>query len=284
MTAVTSGSRRGKGDSVRGVLLVLVLLAVAGCGGRGGGMTGGDQGPPPGGSADGESLWGRTFLLAEGYRDGDPMASVAGTEITLRFDENHRLVANAGCNTMSGQASLDGGELAVDGLETTEMGCDEPRMAQDKWVGEFLTSTPTWELADDKLTLSGGGTELVFADRAVADPARPLTDTVWTVDTLVDGQAASSVPAGTPPATVEFGQGKAKVFTGCNSGSAGYRLSGDTITFEPLILTRKACPGEIMTLESAVVAVLEGSVTYGVESDVLTLKHPSGKGLQLRAE
>lgn len=252
-------------------------------------MTGGDQGPPPGGSADGtapgaDSVWGHTFLLTAGYRGGDPMATLAGTEVSLRFGEDHRLVADAGCNTMSGQASLDGGELAVDGLETTDMGCDEPRMAQDKWVGEFLTSRPTWELADGKLTLRGGGTELVLTDRAVADPARPLTGTVWTVDTLVDGQTASSVPAGAPQATVEFGQDTAKVFAGCNSGSARYRLSGDTITFEPLMLTRKACPDDIMALESAVVAVLEGSVTYGVESDVLSLKHPSGKGLQLRAE
>jgi heat shock protein HslJ len=270
-----------KVTTVRRALLVFVLLAVTGCGGRGGGLTGGSaDGAEPGA----DSLWGHTFLLTEGYRDGDPMTILAGTEVSLRFGEDHRLVANAGCNTMSGQASLDGGELALDGLQTTDMGCDEPRMAQDKWVGEFLTSTPTWELADGKLTLRGGGTELVLADRAVADPARPLTGTVWTVDTLVDGQTASSVPAGAPPATVEFGQDTVRVFAGCNSGSAGYRLSGDTITFEPLALTKKACPGDIMTLESAVVAVLEGSVTYGVESDVLTLKHRSGKGLQLRAE
>lgn len=267
---------------MRGVMLVLVLLAVAGCGARPDepGIPAGDAGP----TEPAEPLWGNDFLLTEALVGGEPKALLAGTEVSLRFTDDGRLVAHAGCNTMSGPVSLDGGTLSADGLATTEMGCDPPRHAQDEWLAEFLASKPSWELTDARLTLRGGDTELVLTERSVADPARPLQGTVWTVDTLIDGQVASSTPAGAPPATVEFGPDRVEVFGGCNGGSAGYRLEGDTITFDPLTMTRKACPGEIMALESAVVAVLDGSVTFDVTSDVLTLNHPSGKGLRLRAE
>lgn len=266
-----------------------MLLTVAACGGRGGGISGGGPGqePPQGDSTagtDGNSLWGHTFLLTEGRRGGEPMTILADTELSLRFTDDHRVSAQAGCNTMSGPVTLDDGRLTVHGLESTGMGCDAPRHAQDEWLSGFLRGTPAWELAGPTLTLRGEDTELTLTERGVAEPARPLVGTRWTVTTLIDGQTASSGPVGTPPATMTFGKDRVEVFAGCNSGSAGYRISGDTMTFEPLVLTRKACPGEIMTLESAVVAVLEGSVTYRVESATLTLEHPSGKGLQLRAE
>lgn len=259
---------------MRGVMLVLVLLTVAGCGARTGSTV--EQEPEP--------LWDSTFMLSEATVGGEPRALVQGTEVSLAFTDDRRLVANAGCNTMSGAVSLADGRLRTEGLAVTEMGCDPPRHEQDTWLAEFLDAEPSWELAESRLVLRGGDTELVLTDRTVADPARPLIDTEWTVDTLVEGESASSTPAGTPPATVTFGKDRVEVFGGCNGGSAAYRVEGDTITIEALMMTRKACAPDIMRLESAVVGVLDGSVTYTVESDVLTLDHPSGKGLRLRAE
>ena len=49
-------------------------------------------------------------------------------------------------------------------------------------------------------------------------------------------------------------------------------------------MTRKACPPGIMRLEAAVLGVVEGEVTFEIDADRLTLTHPSGKGLQLRAQ
>ena len=39
-----------------------------------------------------------------------------------------------------------------------------------------------------------------------------------------------------------------------------------------------------MRLEQAVLAVLRDTVTYEVNADLLRLRHPGGKGLDLRAE
>ncbi|HEX2133616.1 MAG TPA: META domain-containing protein [Actinophytocola sp.] len=261
---------------MRRVWAVVLVLVVSGCG----------QPPDlqhPMGSATVEPLWDTEYVLDEATVGGEPHALVAGTTVTLEFTDG-RLGANAGCNHLGWQASLDGGTLAVDEGEMTGMGCDPPRHAQDTWLTEFLESGPSWEREGPRLVLRGGDTELVFTDRAVAEPDRPLAGPVWTVDTLVDGQLASSTPAGAPAATVEFGKDRLTVFTGCNGGSAAYTVSGDTIEVEALALTRKACAPDIMRVEEAVVGVLDGSVTYSVSSDVLTLEHPSGKGLRLRAE
>jgi heat shock protein HslJ len=54
------------------------------------------------------------------------------------------------------------------------------------------------------------------------------------------------------------------------------------MTFGPMALTRKACPEGPTSVESAVVKVLDGTVTYSIEADVLTVDG-SGNGLTYRA-
>src|SRR5918992_2557978 len=119
------------------------------------------------------------------------------TRITLNFvADGHRLGAQAGCNQMGGPASFDGDHLVVDDMATTEMGCDPPRHAQDEWLARFLTSRPEWSRSGSTLTLDNGTARIVLEDRDVADPDRPLRGTRWVVDTIVEGETASSVPAG----------------------------------------------------------------------------------------
>ena len=70
----------------------------------------------------------------------------------------------------------------------------------------------------------------MLTDREAAEPDRALAETTWAVDTLVDGQTASSVPAGAT-ATLVFGADRVAISAGCNSGSADYTMTGDTIRF-----------------------------------------------------
>jgi heat shock protein HslJ len=270
--------------SLPSVLFVLALLLTAtGCDARGdGGLQGRGPSTGPGASEGSAPLWGSTFLLTSARTDGEPMAIVANTEISLRFTEDHLIHVTGGCNAMSGPVTVENGRLSVVALSSTLMGCDEPRQAQDEWLADFLEGDPSFELTGATLTLRGGDKEMVLTKRSTAEPGRPLEGTLWTVDTLLDGQGASSIPVGTPPPTLEFGPEEVKVFAGCNSGSANYRLSGEKITFDLLALTDMACGGKL-ALQSAVGAVLDGPVSYDVTSTVLTLNHPSGKGLRLRA-
>jgi heat shock protein HslJ len=251
----------------------LLLLVLAGCGAR----------PAEPGAPVEDALRGQTFLSGEVTEKGKPHALVTGTQVSLAFTGDNRLVATAGCNTMSGPVRTDHGRLDVgDGLGTTEMGCDPKRLAQDQWLAHVLGDRPAWQLDGPNLTLRTADTELVLTDREVAEPDLSLVDTKWVVDTLVDGQSASSAPAGVT-ATLVFREKEVEIFDGCNSGSAGYTMTGDTIRFDDPVLTKKACVPDIMaSLEAAVLAVVDGEVTFDIDADRLTLTHPSGKELQLR--
>jgi heat shock protein HslJ len=105
------------------------------------------------------------------------------------------------------------------------------------------------------------------------------------VDTIVDGQSASSVPAGAE-AHVVFGDGdRFNGSTGCNAmgGRSLVHNATSTITFSEVITTKMACDDDRMRLERAVLGVLRGDVAYRIDADVLRLDGPDGHGLRLRA-
>ncbi|MGH3716001.1 MAG: META domain-containing protein [Micromonosporaceae bacterium] len=250
-------------------MLILALLALAvatGCG----------QQQPAGSPKDkAEELpTDRTYVSSKvtGH------ALVEGSRIRLEFTKSD-IKADAGCNHFQGKASLQGGRLVVDKLGGTEMGCDKPLMTQEEWLTDFLTSSPVLQLDGETLVLSDGKTKIELRE----EQPTALAGTKWTLDTLVDGQTASSVPAGVK-AHLTFGDdGKVTGNAGCNQLGGSYTTAQDTITFANIGVTRMACGGEKDTVEKSVLAVLDGEVTYRVEGQVLTLEHPSGKGLQLRA-
>jgi heat shock protein HslJ len=259
--------------------LLALLLAVSGCGDRGAG------GAPasPGGQGGDPDLRGRTFLSATVTENGRPRTLAGRSRVSFQFTDDGRLLATAGCNTMAGPVSLAGGRIEVTELATTGAGCQAPLHDQDAWLATFLESRPSWRLDGTSLVVSSSTTELVLQDKEVAEPDLPLQATRWTVDTLVDGQTASSIPAGAE-ASLVFEPDTVVVSAGCNSGSAGYQLSASTIRFDAVATTRKACEPDRMALENAVLAVLNGEVTFEINSDRLTLTHPSGKALQLSGE
>lgn len=252
----------------------LLVLFLAGCGARPADPAGPGASEPAGDQPRG------TFVSGEITVAGKPHALVPGTQVSLDFTDDGRLVANAGCNTMSGQVGNDGGTLRTDGLAMTEMGCDPPRHAQDTWLAGVLDESPRWRLEGTTLTISTPDATLVL-DKNPAETAT-LTGTEWTVESLLDGQTAASTPAGAT-ATLTFDEARVAIDAGCNGGAAGYRTSGDTIRFDPANMTLKACEPDIMRLEAAVLAVVRDEVTFELDGDRLTLTHPSGKGLQLRA-
>ena len=259
-------------------LFLALLLATAACG---------REGLPQAGATDSRGEpWGRTFLSTSVTENGQPKELVAGTRITLNFfADGHRLGAQAGCNQMGGPASFDAGRLVVNDMATTEMGCDPPRHAQDEWLARFLTSKPTWAREGATLTLEDTTTRIVLEDREVADPDRPLQGTKWVVDTIVEGDAASSVPAGVEAyLTIEDGN-RMSGNTGCNGmgGNAVVDEASSTITFSEVISTKMACDDDRMRVERAVTDTLDTRVAYQIDADVLRLDGPAGHGLRLRA-
>ena len=207
---------------------------------------------------------------------------VVGSEIRLTFD-GENLGANAGCNQLGGTWSLEGDVLVVpENMRMTEMACDPALMEQDTWLAEFLTSRPTVDVANDTLTLSGGDVTLTLVDREVADPDRSLEGTEWVLQDLVSPDAVTSMATQRTP-TLSFENGNVAVVTGCNSGSGSYEVTGQQITFGPIATTRMACDETSMEAEAHVLDVLQGTATYEIEADVLTLTN-GDLGLTYRAD
>ena len=207
---------------------------------------------------------------------------VAGTRIRLTFQDDS-LSANAGCNIIGGSYEIEDGKLVFSGASMTEMACEEPRMAQDDWLVSFLGSEPTLTIDGDNLTLTDGTVTIALLDSEVAEPDKQLTGRTWTLSSLIEGDAVSSVPAGVI-ATLAFGEdGSVDVNPGCNSGGGTYAVDGESITFGDIVTTKMACMGPQMQVENAVLQVLStDGLTFSIDANVLTIS-ATDIGLQFSA-
>jgi heat shock protein HslJ len=229
------------------------------------------------------TLDGTEWLSIEVTEDGEERPLVPGTQIRLRFEDG-QVGASAGCNTIGGTYRLDDGRLVFEGGGMTEMGCDNERHAQDDWLAAFLGSRPTVAREGSELTLSSGTTVVVLQDREVADPDLPLTGTTWTVESLITGDAVSTIP-GDAVATFAFADdGTVDLNTGCNTGGGSYEVLDGALRFGDLVITDRACDGPAGELEAAVLEVIGPDlVTYQVEAASLTLM-AGDVGLGLRGD
>ena len=192
---------------------------------------------------------------------------VPGSTVRLSFEDG-QLGVSAGCNQMGGGYSLVDDRLQIDGaMRSTEMACDPPLMDQDTWLAGWIADGPSWQLDGDTLTLTGGDVVMELVD----ETAGATIEGAWELETIVSGDAASSVPADVETPTLEIIGDEVSVFTGCNRGGATIEAADGTLTFGPMRLTRMACPDPAMQLEGTVAATLEGTVPYTVTAERLTI-------------
>lgn len=225
---------------------------------------------------------GKSFLSVTVTEDGKPKQLAPQTRIQLQFLDGSRLSASAGCNSMIGKVSRGDGKLTVKDLETTGMGCDPARHAQDDWLAKLLQDKPTWKLTGDKLTVSKGTTEIVLQDRETAQPDKPLDGTKWSLESVISGQTASHT-VGSEQAHLTIGGERVTGSTGCNSFQGIVAKSGNKLTFGELGMTLKACSGEKGKLERTLLAALKGELTYTIEANQLRLRDAKGNGLDFTA-
>lgn len=247
--------------------LVLVLLLAA-CSGD----------AAPGGNT---GLDGRAFLSTSVTDDGADRPLVDGTRIRISFDDG-QVGASAGCNTIGGTYRIEDGVLVFEGGGMTEMGCDDERHAQDDWLSEFLGSRPTVTESGSEIKLTSGDTVITLQDSEVAEPELPLTGTTWTVDSLISGDAVSSVPNGAVATLTFTDDGRVEVNTGCNQGSGRFEVTNGTMRFIDVAVTEMACDGPGGQLEAAVLPLLGADgVTWAIDAGTLTLM-AGNLGLTLR--
>ena len=246
-------------------LCLAMLMPLAACGDddSSGSDASSDDSPAPVTAAD---LAGRTFVstTVTGFE------LIDGTAIRISFEEDH-LSASAGCNTVGGAYTVENGLLSVSEPSATLMACDPKLMTQDDQLIGFLTDDPSITVSGDVLTLTGADVTVEMRQDSGEDGA-PLVGTSWTLDSIVDGDTAASVPSGVEPPTLEISDaGEAVVFTGCNRGGASVEVSDASLTFGPLRLTRMACGDAATGVEASVTSVIDGKVDYSINGDVLTV-------------
>jgi len=209
---------------------------------------------------------------------------VAGTKIRIHFGDGE-LSAYAGCNHMSGTFVIEGGVLRITGLGSTEIGCEPALSAQDAWLSDLLTSSPTIGFEDPQLTLASDGDEVVLIDREIASPDRPLVGTDWIGNGMGDEMAITFAP-GSGLVTLSFAEdGTVAVFTACQDGTGTFTADATTIDFGRLAYDDVTCEdASLEAVAAAVQLVLDGSpVSYAIDEANLTVKR-AGHVLLFRAD
>lgn len=260
---------------------VALAVLVAGCGR-------GDQPTSTTSTSEAAGLAGRAFVSSSVTEGGTPRPLAGPQPIGLSFEDG-RLAAHPGCNSLGGSYRVDDGRLRVGDLATTEMACERPElMEQDRWFAELLLAGPTISLTATELTMTSGDTTIVFTDREIAEPDRPLAGS-WTLDGIVEGELASSAPAGVDATITITDDRTIRWHASCNAAQASIATTGSAITIGEAQSIASDCqppPPEIAAaaadLFSTISETLDGTVTYEIDGSRLSITK-GGRTLQLRS-
>ncbi len=127
-----------------GTALAVAALTLTACGG-GGATAGGDP----------QSLVDTAYAVTTITVEGADREVLGPVEIAFTADT---ISVMTPCNGMSGPVTYSESTLTVGALAQTKMACEPALMDQDQVIAYALAANPTWQLAGEQLTLTGGGT------------------------------------------------------------------------------------------------------------------------------
>ena len=223
-------------------------------------------------AAPSPTLEGTTWEL-ESTVLGSAVASVpAGMRTPTLLLEGGTVTVDTGCNRGRGTYELGASTITFGSIATTRMACTDPAYSQvEQTILGVLSGAIIWGIDGDVLSLRNGPTGLLLGAANESAAGEALVGPTWTLDSTLTGLSATAPPPGAGPSTLEFDGTTVSVDTGCNTGSGGYTVAGDQLTFGPIALTRMACPEPAASLETAVVGVLQGTTTFSVDGTTLTI-------------
>lgn len=223
-------------------------------------------------------LVGTSWFLSSYGADTNPQTPLEAVEqVTLEFLPNGEVAGNASCNSYFGSYTvLANGGLQIHNVGATEMACiEEGLMAQEADFLAALTTVQSFTLTDNGLELAYENGRLAFLSvPPVTD--QPLAGTEWQLTTIVNGDTAQSLLAGTK-VTAKFDDEGVSGSTGCNNYFGPYTLNGNAISFGVLGSTMMACEEGILGQESTFLQTLETIKSFSIVGDQLTLSHPTGE-------
>lgn len=236
-----------------------------------------DSSTSPTGSEEPDSGLDGTWVLTSGTHDGVAIPMPVGATMDLTFDGS-TAGGTAACNSWFGEVAFGERSMSFSGLGQTEMACEDERMAAETAYLQALAAVAAYELADDGLTLTGPALEMTFVRLPPVEDAE-LVGTAWVLDTLFEGDAASSTVGEEAPLTFAP-DGTLAGGTGCRSFTGAWSLdSGGQLVISDLVNDDRACPEQLARQDQAVLETLAGRVAVTIEGNRLTIMGPQGTGL-----
>jgi len=211
-------------------------------------------------------------------QDGELVEPLSGTFTSAKFEEG-QVNGNAGCNTYFGGYELDGDEIKIGPLASTEMFCGNPPGVMDQEMA-FLSAmgnAAEYKIEDEQLLITDAAGEVIL----VFEEAEPLVlpGSLWNVLGYNNGRGGVvSVIIGTEISAYFGEDGQLTGNAGCNNYSAAYELDGDQIKIGPAITTRMSCsePEGIMEQEMEYLAALESARVYRFEDQERLILQDAG--------
>lgn len=243
------------------------------------GGTSGNGTPHPAIGSSGSQLSGIDWTLAEIEFGSKPITASGAASVRVDGDQ---VRGNDGCNHFGGTISVFATTLTIGDLATTAMGCLDPSVGQTtEAVHAVLTGTVDWSVAADTLTITKAGigslTYQAVRHTTTTDP-KALAGTNWQLTTISTGTSADSAAA-TPaaPATLQF-EGSASASSigvsgsdGCNGLFVKVAVGSGTMTITDIGGTQGACTGQLEAQSVSIRAILQGSSTWMITDDQLTI-------------
>ena len=222
------------------------------------------------------------WILTNSLVDGAPLALLDDYPVTMNIEDGD-IGGRAACNSYGGEVTIDGSQFGVGAVFQTEMGCEPAPMALEFEFLSALQRVDTWTRDGDVTELTGDGVSLSF-EIVPPPPTAELVDTVWVLDTIIDGAAASSTIGGADEALLTLtAAGALTGSTGCRTFVGEYLETGGTLTVTNLAMEGE-CDSDFVWQDNAVVSVLEGELTIEIDGPRLTLSSPFDEGLRYTAE
>jgi heat shock protein HslJ len=206
---------------------------------------------------------------------GSQAPVVAGSQPTLVFGTDGTVSGNTGCNDFSGSYSVSGSTITFGPMASTLSACTGLSLAaQEQAYLTALNASTTYQLSADQLVLTdaNGAPQVILT----AAP-NSLAGTAWRVLSINNGnQAVTSVVTGSGVTLTLSQDGVASGSTGCNDFRAIYVSDSSSLSFSPVITTRRACSGTLANQEQWFLAALSASSTYTLSGNNLTVRDADG--------
>jgi len=234
--------------------------------------------PPASPGKSGPTLEGTPWALQQLAVDATLTEVPSDVAATLYLQDG-QASGDAGCNTFSGDYSIDGDALTFGPMMSTMMICEGEKASTEAAYLAGFPLVASYSLDGDALSLLDGSGDPVMTYAAVT--AQPIAGN-WVVTSYNIDRNDMAPPITGSLLTAVFGpDGTIEGSSGCNHFSGPYTIDGDEIAIGPLASTLVACgPSDLQDQETQYLALLMASNKWSQDAGVLELQDTEGVGRQ----